>query len=105
MAIYEGYEVGDEVRLAATFTAAGVPGDPTVVRFQARHRSATTWVEYVYDSTAPSGPVRREGVGVYSVLWKWTKSGKWYVRFVGEGALSKTVEAEHTVRRASTINV
>lgn len=112
----EQYDVGDEVRLAAVFTANTIPADPTTVKFQIRHRNDDTFQEWTFDPL--SGPLKQEKVlsdpdnpdsplvkvpGSYYFDFTFDKSGRWWWRFVGLGAIVSTIERTTVVREAATI--
>jgi hypothetical protein len=87
------YDVGDRVRVTATFTnASAVVTDPTTVTVLAKPRygSPTT---YTYPAT-----VTKDSTGVYHVDLDVTAEGIWDYRFVGTGTVVAAADGSFNVR-------
>lgn len=84
------YDIGDQVRLRATFAAAdGIGTNPTEVTLKVLAPDGT--------SSTPT-PVS-VGSGAYSHLLTLTQAGRWRYRWTGTGAVIASEEGEIDVRR------
>ena len=93
------YDIGDSVRLSATFTSAGVVADPTTVTFRLEDSlgNVTTYV-YGIDSQ-----LVKDSTGVYHVDIALTRSGNYHYRFNGAGAVIAASEVRFEVNRSAII--
>jgi hypothetical protein len=91
------YDVGDLVRVTATFTnAAGTVADPAAVT--ARYRSpsgTTTTLTYGVDAE-----LVKESTGVYHVDISASESGTWSYRFASTGSGQAANEESFFVERS-----
>lgn len=85
-----GYDVGDFVRITATFTDSdGIEADPTTVKCMYRHEYETaTTLTYGIDAA-----LVKSGTGVYYVDLSLTKPGHWFYRWEGTGAIQAADES------------
>jgi hypothetical protein len=89
------YNVGDLVRITATFTSASVPADPTAIscivkrRYQLPPVASTT---YVYPTT-----ISKDSTGVYHVDVVPDTEGIYDYRWVGTGAVIAAGESAFNV--------
>lgn len=97
------YDIGDRTRLSVYFEADGSPADPSIVLFQVRHVEDDEYTEYTYSAT--EGIIKRPSLGEYYVDFTWDKSGTWYYRFVGEGAVAAATDYKIKVRRSNTLQL
>lgn len=91
------YDIGDKVRLTATFTnLAGTATDPSTVTFRMKLPGGTT-TTYTYGSTAE---LVKSSTGVYYVDWTFSVAGSHYYRFAGTGTVAAADEGVLTPRRS-----
>lgn len=92
------YDLGDQVRLSATFTDAdGAAVDPTVITVKyADPTGAVTDLTYDVDLA-----VTRDGDGTYYVDFVPTAAGTWRYRWESTGAVTAAAEGAFQVRRSS----
>jgi hypothetical protein len=89
------YNVGDLVRLTATFTSADIPADPTAIscivkrRYQLAPVVSTT---YTHPAT-----ITKDSTGVYHVDVIPDNEGIWDYRWVGTGAVVAAGESAFNV--------
>jgi len=87
------YDIGDRVRLSATFSLNAVNTDPTTVIVKVRTpRGLETKYTYITDSA-----VVKDAVGKYHVDVDITESGYWYQRWQGTGAVVAAEEQSFQV--------
>lgn len=89
------YQVGDLVRITATFTdELGAVKDPTAITLLVKLR-------YVIGSTATSytypGTITKDSTGVYHYDFAPTTEGIWDYRWVGTGAVTAAGEGAFNV--------
>ena len=89
------YDVGDLVRLTATFTnSAGVVTDPTAVTclLKLRYVIGSTATTYTYPAN-----ITKDSTGVFHVDVTPTTEGIWDYRWVGTGTVQAAVEGAFNV--------
>ena len=89
------YDIGDMIRLAATFTSGEVNADPTVITLKIKHPSGSVDT-YLYGG----GTIEmiRPGTGDYYKDVTLAEQGGWYYRFAGTGTLVAAAENYFDVR-------
>lgn len=90
------YDVGDQVRLSAAFTASGTATDPTAVTFKIKNPAGAT-TTYVYLTDAA---LVRDSTGNYHVDFNGTVPGIHFYRFSGTGAVMAAGEASFELSRS-----
>jgi len=94
------YDIGDLVRLSATFTdTAGALTDPTATTFSIKVPSGTV-TTYTYGVTAD---IVRDSLGLFHVDYSPLAEGIHYYRFVGTGACQTADEAPFYIRPLRTV--
>jgi hypothetical protein len=95
------YDIGDRVRLTASFTdASSVAADPTGITCQvSRRQIPNSTTTYVYSST-----ITRTGAGVYYVEVTPSAEGVWDYRFVGTGSVIAAGEGSFLVRYSPLVS-
>ena len=88
------FDVGDLVKVAVQYSAAGLAVDPTTVTFKMKSPTPTT-TTYLYGTDAE---LVRASAGLYYVLVSATSAGRWYVRFSSTGTYQSAVEDDFYVR-------
>lgn len=83
------YDIGDGIRLSATFTVNAVATNPTTV--------TVTLTDPSGNATAPT--TTNDGTGAYHADVLLDEAGKWYYRFVGTGAVIAASQADFFVRK------
>lgn len=89
------YDVGDLVRVQATFAVSGVAADPTTVTLKVKDPAGNT-ATYTY----ALGEVTKNGTGVYYKDVSIDESGMWVFQWTGTGACQAVEESEFYVRKA-----
>jgi hypothetical protein len=90
------YDIGDQVRLSATFAnSAGVATDPTVVRLQYRYAGSDVITTLLYGTDAA---LVRAGAGAYYADLVLAAAGTIYYCWQGEGAVHQAEEGALAVR-------
>ena len=94
------YDVGDRVRVTATFTdeITGAPMDPSVITLTIRPPRLPS-ILHQYGN--PSSAIVRQALGVYYIDQDITVHGSWYYRWSGSGALVAAEESHFFVRVSS----
>jgi len=87
------YDIGDTIRLRATFTISGAATDPTTITLKVKNNSGTTST-YTY----AGGTVSKTSTGIYYKDISLTNDGVWYYRFEGTGAVAAASEGQFIVR-------
>lgn len=82
------YDIGDRVRLSATFEVDGTPTDPDTIVVKVRDPSGNE------SSDTPT----KEDTGDYYFDLTLDEDGVWYFRFEGTGAAEAAEESTFTVR-------
>lgn len=93
------YDIGDRVRLTATFQDAitGVVADPTGITLRTKSPTGTAAV-YTY----PGDPkIVKEGVGIYHADIDVTASGNWSYKWAGTGSIVAAEESVFFVKASS----
>lgn len=85
------YDVGDQLRLTATFTVDGVNLNPTLVVAKVKSPDGAI--------TAPTATAN--GAGVYYIDVILTQPGDWFYRFEGTGAAVGAYEGNFRVRKSA----
>lgn len=75
------YDVGDLVKLTATFTTAGVAADPTAVSVKYKNPAGTTTTK-VYGTDVE---VVKSSTGIYYIYVSAATEGRWYYRWYSTG--------------------
>lgn len=92
------FDIGDMVRLGATFTTGGVATDPTTVSLSVKPAGST-----VTSYTWALAEITRTGAGVFfKDVPIVTYSGTWNYRWVGTGVISTAEEGSFIVRPIAT---
>ncbi len=88
------YDVGDKVRLTATFTnAAGTATDPTTVTCIVQLRPGLYRSTYTYAGAT----ITKSGTGVYYVDVTVDREGIWDYRWVGTGTVVAADEGSFNI--------
>src|SRR4030042_1401554 len=82
------YEIGDKVRIKATFTVSSVKTDPTTITLRVKDPSGIITV-YTY----VGGTITKDATGMYHRDISITQSGEWFYRWEGTGAVETADEA------------
>lgn len=82
------YEIGDKVRIKATFTVSGVKTDPTTITLKVKDPAGIV-TSYTY----VGGTVTKSATGMYFRDVSITQSGEWFYRWEGTGAVETADEA------------
>lgn len=91
------YDVGDQIRITATFTDIdGAAVDPATLQFKFKTPGSAI-TTYVYGVDAQ---IVKSGVGVYYVDVPIDASGTWSYRFAGTGAGQAAAEGQFDVRQS-----
>lgn len=90
------YDKGDAVRLSADFKSGGVFTDPTTVSLYVQDPDETEYT-YIYTIT---GAISRLSTGRYYYDLEVGKTGMWYYKYEGTGAVNQTAEAALIVKRS-----
>jgi hypothetical protein len=90
------YDVGDLVRLSATFEVSDVATNPTATTFKIKVPSGTV-TTYVYGTDAQ---LVRDSTGHFHVDWSVTESGPHYWRMAGTGSAQAAEESAFFVRES-----
>lgn len=78
------YDVGDKLRITATFTVASTNTDPTTITMQHKDPSGnTTSKTYAADPTE----VVKSATGIYYYDLTFDEAGTWYVKWTGTGTV------------------
>lgn len=91
------YDIGDRVRLTATFAIAGVATDPSTVTAYVR-RPDSIVSRYVYGTDAA---LEKTGTGAYRLDYDPVVPGVHWYRFVGTGTAVAAEEESFTVKTAN----
>lgn len=92
------YDVGDQVKLTATFTnASAVAADPTAVTVKTKTPAGVT-TTYTY---GVDNEVVKSATGIYYILLTLATAGLWYVRFAGTGAIVAAAETSIDVMESN----
>lgn len=92
------YDVGDQVRLAVTFTDEdGNAADPTVITVKYISPLGTVTERTYEDDPA----VVRDGTGQYSTDFVANRAGGWHYRWQSSGAITAAAEGQFQVRRSA----
>jgi hypothetical protein len=87
------YQVGDQIRLTATFTNSALAvADPTTVTCQVKLRYIGTSTTYTYPAT-----ITKDSTGVYHVDVIPTNEGIWDYRWVGTGTVVAAEEGAFNI--------
>ena len=82
------YEIGDKVRIKATFTVSGVKTDPTTITLRVKSPSNVISI-YTYALFE----ITKSATGMYHKDISITESGEWFYRWEGTGAVETADEA------------
>jgi len=91
------YDVGDLVKIKATFTVDGTLTDPTTVKGKWKLGSGDT-TEYIYGTDTE---LVRESAGVFHFNVSPVANGTYYYRFEGTGAAQGAEEGTFQVRQSN----
>lgn len=89
------YNVGQQVRLKATFTVNKVLTDPTTITLKVRDPEGNIKT-FLYSLTE----VVKEGTGVYYKDFIFYGHGEWFYRWAGTGACQAADETRVTIERS-----
>ncbi len=90
------HDIGDVVKVTATFTTDGVPTDPTTVSLKVK-KPGSDLVTYVYGE----GVIVRDSAGVYHAEISPSKAGFHYYRWLSSGIAAAAEEGIFYVRHAN----
>lgn len=90
------YDIGDVVRLRATFTVNATATDPTTITLKVKDPSNVT-TTYTYSG----GDLTKEATGIYRYDYAITASGTFYIRWEGTGTAQTASEDSFTVRQSA----
>lgn len=95
MTVVNVYDVGDSVRVSATFTVSAVNTDPSTITLKVKdpEGSITTY-------TYAGGTVTKQATGIFYKDVTVSNDGIWYYRFEGTGTVIAAVEGQFRVRRS-----
>lgn len=94
------YDLGDLIRLSATFkNASDVDTDPTTVTLRVRHNSGTPTTTYTYEASE----VSRLAAGQFYKDVTLSKSGTWYYRWEGSGSVQQQEEKAIVIRSSHIV--
>jgi len=85
------YDIGDSVRLKATFTVSEVNTDPTTITLKVKTPSGVT-TSYTY----AGGQVTKQETGIYYKDINLDDDGMWYYRWEGTGTV--IASEEHSLK-------
>lgn len=89
------YERGDTTRMTGAFTdSTGAPANPTATSFSILTPAGTT-TTYVYPTDVQ---IVRDSTGNFHVDWPLAIEGLHYYRFLGSGAVARSVTNSLSVR-------
>ena len=87
------YFEGQVIKLSATFTASGIPTDPTTITLKIKKPDKTT-ATY----TDALGQITKDGDGLYSKKATLDQPGLWFYRWIGTGAVEAVGEKKFDVK-------
>lgn len=88
------YDIGDAIRLSATFTVGGVATDPTTLTLRIKAPGGTE-TTYTYGTDAA---LVKDSVGVYHLDYLPPVAGGYTYRWAGTGAAQAASETPFSVR-------
>jgi hypothetical protein len=88
------YDIGDLVKLSATFTVGTTPTDPTTITLHLKDPSGNV-VDYVF---GVGTTIVRTSAGAYYANITPDETGLWWYRWEGAGAVQTTDEEPFRVR-------
>jgi hypothetical protein len=82
------YDVGDKIRLSATFTSGGTPTDPTTIAVKVKEP----------DGVITTGVGVKDDTGDYHYDWTIDQAGRHWYRFEGTGTVVAAAENDFWAR-------
>lgn len=87
-AVFMELDLGDMKRIAVEFMANSAYADPTTVQFEIRHWADEAPTVYTFNVPDPETSfIRRDEIGQYRVDVEFDQPGRWFYRWVGDGAV------------------